>query len=414
MLCRAGRPWVAMGSSTSRSLLLGAALLAVVGCGSEAAEGETTLPDVQVTADAGGDILLDDTASPDLDASPGDELVEPDVAPPPPDVTTPDADPPDAILEPEDVTPGPPDVAPDITPEPPIGDAPSPMADGPATVEVLEVEVPNASGDAQDALLFVPAGTERHVTVIFHHGLQLTNENFRSYGQRLASHGMIVLMPNTGDTLTRARTHALLAQDTVEALNWLEDQDEFPASPIFTRVDRDAIGVAGHSRGGKQAIFAATTDARIGASFTLDPVDSGPPFGSNPTDYPSVAPERMADHTIPGGFVGAGLAGTGPFPFAPACAPPDDNYAQYFSAAAGPSFQYAFADAGHLDFLDSCSGLTCRTCTAGSDPAALRDASRGLMTAFFLTFLAQDTRYRAWVDGSQARAIPGMTLSARE
>lgn len=410
MLCRAGRPWVAMGSSTRVSLLLGAALLAVVGCGSEAAEGQTTLPDVQVIADTGGDAPADDASQPDPDATPDDELVAPDVAPPPPpDDTSPDVTPPD----PTDVTPDPPEVTPDTTPEPPIGDAPSPMADGPATVTVLEVEVPNASGNDQEALLFVPAGTERHVTILFHHGFQLTNENFRSYGQRLASHGMIVLMPNTGDSLARARTHALLAQDTVEAINWLEDQDEFAASPIFSRVQRDAIGVAGHSRGGKQAIFAATTDARIGASFTLDPVDSGPPIGNNPTDYPSVAPERMGDHTIPGGFVGAGLAGSGPFPFAPACAPPEDNYTQYYGAAAGPSFQYTFADAGHLDFLDSCSGLTCRTCTAGGNPAAVRDASRGLMTAFFLTFLADDTRYRAWVDGSQARAIAGMTLSTR-
>jgi hypothetical protein len=401
------------------SISLLALLIVGSACNEEASQGTST-PPVTVDDDAsGGDAAGDDATDLTDPTGPTDP---PDATPPSLDteVTLPDAaadtgsggddagagTDPDTAVEPDtsDEEDGG-----TVEPPPPMGDEADPWAAGPYTWVRSEIRVPDAEGTLA-ALLFLPTGGPEagpYPVVIFNHGFSLNAGQFASYGEHLASHGFIGILPTTGDNALSARTHVRLAEDTIALLDWIDEQAAGERASVF---DATRIGASGHSRGGKQSIFAATLDERIRASFTLDPVDSPPPANplspSNPADFPSVAPERMSDFRIPGGFVGAGLSAQGVGFGSPACAPENDNYAQYYASAAGPSYSYLIADAGHLEFADSC-GFLCRTCRAGSQAAWVRSFSRGTMVAFYYRYLRDDVRYDTWLNGPQLGAQIG-------
>ena len=248
--------------------------------------------------------------------------------------------------------------------------------------------------------------------VVLSHGFQLNGEGYNVLGDRLASHGFVVVSPSYGDNLFNALSHTALAQIVVATIDWASAQNTTAGSALFGHLDLDRIGVTGHSRGGKQSIYAAILDPRIKAVFGIDPVDSGPPVGGNdPVAFPSIAPERMGELTVPFAAIGAGHgAETTLFGLGPACAPAADNYAAYFDAAGAPAFEYLVTDAGHLDFVDSC-GFLCTTCGQGSDASVGRNFAAQTAVAFFKVFLAEDERYRPWVDGAPITALaPAITF----
>jgi hypothetical protein len=122
----------------------------------------------------------------------------------------------------------------------------------------------------------------------------------------------------------------------------------------------------------------------------------------------------MGDLTVPAGFLGAGRGGEGGFGgLSPACAPVEDNYRAYYDAAGSPSFEYLIAESGHLDFTDDC-GFTCFTCPSAGDASANRSYAAGTLVAFFRVFLADDARYRPWVDGDRVTTVlPSVTFRSR-
>jgi hypothetical protein len=147
-----------------------------------------------------------------------------------------------------------------------------------------------------------------------------------------------------------------------------------------------------------QTFLAALDDDRFDAIFATDPVDSAPPGGGDPADYPSVTPEQIGAIDIPVAYVGAGLGSTGLVP----CAPAADNHREYYDNGGSPSWLYTFADAGHNDFVDPCADgpglLSCLSCTSGDTPAAYRDLNRALAAAFFRLQLDGDASFQPWVD----------------
>jgi chlorophyllase len=248
--------------------------------------------------------------------------------------------------------------------------------------------------------------------VVLSHGFQLNGEGYNVLGDRLASHGFVVVSPSYGDNLFNALSHTALAQIVVATIDWAAAENGRSGSALFGHLDLDKIGVTGHSRGGKQSIYAAILDPRIKAVFGIDPVDSGPPVGGNdPVAFPSITPERMGELTVPFAAIGAGRGGeTTLFGLGPACAPTADNYQAYFDASGAPAFEYLVVDAGHLDFVDSC-GFLCATCSQGSDASVGRNFAAQTAVAFFKVFLAADESYRPWVDGAPIAALaPAITF----
>ena len=292
-----------------------------------------------------------------------------------------------------------------------------PTAPGPYTSVQTDTSytVTYAAGDrTMDVRLYLPSDLAAgpFPLVILSHGFQLNGGGYNVLGDRLASHGFVVVSPSYGDTLFSALSHTALAQIVVATIDWAAAQNTTAGSPLFGHLDLDKIGVAGHSRGGKQSIYAAMLDPRIKAVFGIDPVDSGPPIGGNdPVAYPSLTPERMGELTVPFAAIGAGHGGETTFGgFGPACAPTADNYQAYFDASGAPAFEYLVVDAGHLDFVDDC-GFLCTTCGQGSDATVGRNFAAQTAVAFFKVFLAADESYRPWVDGAPIAALaPAITF----
>ena len=240
--------------------------------------------------------------------------------------------------------------------------------------------------------------------VVFNHGFSLPPSGYAEYGERMASHGLIVVMPLYDDNPFAARSHLGLAQDTIGVIDWLVE------GPYSARVDGGAIGTAGHSRGGKHAIHAAILDARVGAVFGLDPVDSAPPFALDPVAFPSVAPELMNGLLVPNAYIGAGLGGQGFM----ACAPVGENFDAFFNAATPPTTLYYIAGAGHQNFVDSCAtgsqDLTCTICPNGGIARMVHDFALTTVTAFFRLHLAGDVGMAPWVSGAAVEGVDFVEL----
>ena len=236
--------------------------------------------------------------------------------------------------------------------------------------------------------------------VILNHGFQSSGTAYLGFGQRLASHGFVTLLPSWGDNAIFALTHRALAAYTIGLIEWALKENHASVSVLREMIDPDHIGVGGHSRGGKQSLLAATQDERIIASFNLDPVDSSSPTGGTETEFPSVTPEKMGDLHIPLGFIGAGHGGEGLV----ACAPEDQNYHQYFISALSPAFEYNVLDAGHMDFMDNCGAL-CATCPSSDGDAWIYNFANATQLAFYKVYLAGDQRYQPWVEGDPVTSL---------
>ncbi len=279
---------------------------------------------------------------------------------------------------------------------------PDPGEMGPHTVStapLYNLHVPGGlTGYTIPLTIFLPDGDGPFPVVLFTHGFQLGPGNYTSYGLHLGSWGYIVVMPQMPSPLPN--NHRELKEFLVAILDWMETDNADPASALQRKANLTKIGLSGHSMGGKISLLTASEDSRATASFTLDPVDAaGIPF-ANPTDYPSVTPERMSSIAIPLGFFGETVNGAGSFGV-PACAPLEDNFQQYYQHAVGPTIEIEAVGANHMSFLDDPNcGVACLACPAGTDtPSVTLRLARKYMTAFYNVHLKGESGYRAYLAG---------------
>lgn len=285
-----------------------------------------------------------------------------------------------------------------------------PAAEGPWAVvvddDMIELGPRDGLPESVAVTVYRPGVDGVFPAVVFNHGFSLPPDEYAAYGMRLASHGVITVMPLYDDNPLMARSHLGLAQDTVGVIDWLVD------GPYAPRVDAEAIGVAGHSRGGKHAIHAATLDLRVGAVLGIDPVDSAPPFG-DPATSPSVTPELMGGVLVPTAYIGAGLGAMG---FTP-CAPAGENYMAYFEATPPPVLLYEIARAGHQNFVDMCAAgsqdLVCTVCQTGGIADSVHAFAVTTTAAFFALHLGGDESMRPWVDGEEVEAVEIVEVRSR-
>jgi dienelactone hydrolase len=172
--------------------------------------------------------------------------------------------------------------------------------------------------------------------IIIAPGAKQSREQYMSYCKHLATWGFFVVAQDIvgNDALFPPANHKPLAADLSAIIDWATSEQNELAGAI----DGDAIGVAGHSLGGKVAFLAAATDARIGAVVGWDPVDANAPFTSpGSASWSSATPELMPDLTQPIAVIGETLNSKGGA-FAPACAPAEQNFQQYYEHAETTAF----------------------------------------------------------------------------
>ncbi len=274
-----------------------------------------------------------------------------------------------------------------------------PNTDGPFVFDREDVPV-RVEGEERmvdiDLVVMSPEGEGPFPLVLFTHGFMLSPELFLSFGERLASWGFVVVMPQMPGSLTSPETHRDQAEYLAAILDWVTGE---ASGALQDKVDAERIGVAGHSMGGKLSFLLASTDLRVKAVFGVDPVDSGPPTGSVSEDYPSVTPEKMADIRVPfvalGETVNGGEGST-------ACAPTADNFEQYFEHAQSPALKIEVIGANHMSFLDDPDcGLLCAVCPLGTDnPTVTRALTLKYMTAFFLVTLENHSELYEYLSGT--------------
>ena len=252
-------------------------------------------------------------------------------------------------------------------------------------------------------VLYIPDAPGTKPVVVFLHGFQLSPSDYASYGEHLASWGHVVVMPQMPGGLVNGPTHRELKEYLIAIVDWIEQDATDPAGQLQGRADAGALGLSGHSMGGKISLLVASEDARPKASFAVDPVDAaGGPLAGDPVDFPSVTPELMPSIQIPLGFVGETVNATCTGWMCQACAPEDNNFHQYYLHAQSPAIEIELSGANHMSFLDDPNcGLPCSMCAQGTDdPAVTRRLTRGAMTAFYLVFLQGRSEYLEYLTGS--------------
>ena len=254
--------------------------------------------------------------------------------------------------------------------------------------------------------LFLPDGPGPFPAVILSPGFQLGPADYQSYGEHFASWGYITLLLQFPGGLLETPTHLELSEFLSDAIDWVESN---PAE-LGGSYAAGQLVLAGHSLGGKISLLSAATDGRALAVVGIDPVDSGPPFGGNPTDYPSVAPELMSTISAPILLFGEMNNSTGSF-ITPACAPADENFQQYYGAATSPVLEVDVLDAFHMSFLDNPGCLVCFACPAGTDnPVVTKALTQAYMTAFLEAELRQDASAEGWLSLSDPGGYGGQGL----
>lgn len=234
--------------------------------------------------------------------------------------------------------------------------------------------------------------------VIVSSGYQLARSQYRIFCEHLATWGHVCI---THDYASSGN-HQAKAREVGAIIDWALSA----ASGLSTRVQAQAIGVAGHSLGGKVSINAAILDTRIRAVVGWDPVDALPPFGNDGSM--SVTPEMMGNLRVPIALLGeltdasGGVGGM-------SCAPAADNYQQFFTAAceAPAALEVTIGMADHMDWIGdrgSC-GIACLACQNGQTAdAVVHGITKRVTAAWFLRHLRGDTSVESWLTADQIGA----------
>lgn len=199
--------------------------------------------------------------------------------------------------------------------------------------------------------------------MIFLPGRFAPEEQYESYARALASHGFVVAVRGRYGWFY---PDVQLVRDTILLADWLTDMDY---------VDSRRIGVAGHSMGGCDAIWAAAKDPRFRAIVSIDP--------GGATSVP-VINEIVGQLRVPLLLIGAELGWRG----WDICAPRTTNYERFFEHAPPGTLELTIRGADHVQLMDEPDALGQQICRGGTaDSAWVRILARRATVAFFAEHL---------------------------
>ena len=125
----------------------------------------------------------------------------------------------------------------------------------------MQVEYKTRTGWDGGGILSYPkqlSSTQKHGVIVWGPGGDTEPGAYEGMIRRLASHGFVViaLSISPGD-----------ASQASKAIDWMEQQDKDPNSPLFGKLELTKVGCTGHSMGGLESEQAAIKDKRVFTAF---------------------------------------------------------------------------------------------------------------------------------------------------
>lgn len=247
---------------------------------------------------------------------------------------------------------------------------------GPFAAGWREVTVSRPNGSAFGALLYYPAlAADQNADIepqagpcpgiSFGHGFTVNPNLYRSTFAHLATWGYVVIASRSEGGLFPS--HQNCANDLRHCLTWLIAQSDDPTSFLYGFIDRDALGLSGHSMGGGASILAASADARVKAVANLAAANTRPS-----------AVNAMPSVNVPISLI-AGSADS--------IVPVSSHGQLMYSNGSRPKQLPVITGAYHCGFLDS----NILFCDSGGISRSLQlSITRHLLTAFFQLHLKND------------------------
>jgi hypothetical protein len=203
----------------------------------------------------------------------------------------------------------------------------------------------------------------RAPAVVFLPGLMAPEWQYESYARDLASRGFVVAVRSGYGPF---ESEVVLKNDASFIAQWLVDKG---------LADPSRIGVAGHSRGAKDAVWAASDDARFKAVVALEPDDQG--------DI-TVAKGAIKKLHAPLLLVGAEIAYRG----WQICCPREHNYQRFFERAPAGTVELTLRAADHVQVMDNPDFPGQQICRVGTaDSFVVRTLARRALVDFFAQHL---------------------------
>jgi len=312
-----------------------------------------------------------------------------------PDLTIP-TDPPDLADSTADLsTSGGGDLAqaPDLSMAQPL----DPGVPGPLKVVSFDLKIPVGVARSVDVTVFGPTTDGKEITmmgapfplVVISPGFTLDRKLFSNYATRLASYGIAAVLQKSSSEAN----HTTYRDETRDLISWLYNPTNSTGDRVKDRFDKNKLGMAGHSLGGKISLLVAAQDARVKAVLGIDPVDA-----NTPSAIPELSKIKLPTG-VPLVVLGETISKSGGMP----CTPTSGNFEAIYAKANAPAVSITFKDAAHNDFVDNfMSCLFCGVCPGGTAP---KDRTNRLAVkytaAYFLWTLAGDPRAATYLTGTE-------------
>lgn len=155
-----------------------------------------------------------------------------------------------------------------IGPDPTLS---SVQADGPFAISSQSISGNGFGGGT----VYSPNTAGKYAIVAFCPGFTATQSSIQVMGQRLATHGFIVVTMNTNSTFDQPSSRAtqlIAALNAVASLN---------AGPVAGKQDTTRRVVTGHSMGGGGTLIAATNNPSLLAAVALAPWNTSTNFSGD-------------------------------------------------------------------------------------------------------------------------------------
>eukprot|EP00898_Chlorokybus_atmophyticus_P000913 jgi/Chlat1/1822/Chrsp138S00113 len=192
-------------------------------------------------------------------------------------------------------------------------------------------------------LIASPISSQPHGVVLFAHGFMMLNSYYSTLIEHIASHGYIVIAPQSNHTLSSADCSEEL-EGLSRVLDWLPGN--LAASVQSCTPDLRKLVLVGHSRGGKVAYalslgLKCTFQLKVSDLIAFDPVDG------DKNSIPRVTKASFG-FPFPTLLIACGLGDK----CVVQCAPAEMSHNAFFSACASQVYHFIGQDAGHMDFLN--------------------------------------------------------------